>query len=99
MVAGRREQSSNKLLYAAPVNLPLVGAWELETLVRHGADSAKLRCEIPVGLPARRLAGLAPYLALPLLLVALFVINQWQRTPHPTKYPCLRSIHRLPPMS
>ena len=85
MIAARREQSSNKLLYAAPVNLPLVGAWELEALVRHGADSAKLTCEIPVGLPARRLAGLAPYLALPLLLVALFAINQWLRTPYPTK--------------
>jgi hypothetical protein len=85
MIAARREQSSNKLLYAAPVNLPLVGAWELEALVRHGADSAKLTCEIPVGLPARRLAGLAPYLALPLLLVALFGINQWLRAPGPTK--------------
>jgi hypothetical protein len=85
MIAARREQSSNKLLYAAPVNLPLVGAWELEALVRHGADSARFRCEIPVGFPARRLAGLAPYLALPLLLVALFAINQCLRTPHPTK--------------
>jgi len=85
MIAARREQSSNKLLYAAPINLPLVGAWELEALVRHGADSAKLTCEIPVGLPARRLDGLVPYLALPLLLVALFAINQWLRTPHPTK--------------
>ncbi len=85
MIVARREQSSNKLLYAASVNLPLVGAWELEALVRHGADSAKFRCEIPVGLPARRLVGLVPYLALPLLLVALFTINQWLRTPHPTQ--------------
>ena len=85
MIAARREQSSNKLLYAAPVNLPLVGAWELEALVRHGAESANLTCEIPVGLPARRLGGLAPYVALPLLLAALFAINQWLRTPHPTK--------------
>jgi len=85
MIAARREQSSNKLLYAAPVNLPLVGAWELEALVRHGAESANLTCEIPVGLPARRLAGLVPYLALPLLLVALFAINQWLHTPHSKK--------------
>ena len=84
-IAARREQSLNKLLYAAPVNLPLAGPWELEALVRHGADSAKFTCEIPVGLPARPLVGLVPYLALPLLLVALFAINQWLRTPHPTK--------------
>ncbi len=47
--------------------------------------AGKLTCEISVGLPARRLAGLAPYLALPLLLVALFAINQSLRTPYPTK--------------
>jgi hypothetical protein len=80
MIAARREQSLNKLLYAASVNLPLAGPWEVEALVRHGADSAKLTCEIPVGLPARRLDGLVPYLALPLLLVALFATNQRLRT-------------------
>jgi hypothetical protein len=85
MIPARREQSSNKLLYAVPVNFPLTGPWELDVLVRHGADSAKLTCDIPVGLPARPLAGLVPYLALPLLLVALFTINQWLRTPHLTK--------------
>jgi hypothetical protein len=82
IIPARREQSLNKLLYATPINFPLTGVWELEALVRHGADSAKLACEIPVGLPARRLAGLVPYLALPLLLVALFAINQWPRTRH-----------------
>jgi hypothetical protein len=85
IIPARREQSQNKLLYAAPINFPLTGVWELEALVRHRADSAKLVCQIPVGLPARQIAGLAPYLALPLLLVALFAINQWLRTPHPTK--------------
>jgi hypothetical protein len=76
IIPARREQSLNKLLYAAPINFLLAGPWELEALVRHGADSAKLICEIPVGLPARRLAGLVPYLALPLLLVALFAMSQ-----------------------
>jgi len=85
MIPARREQSSNKLLYAAPINFPMAGPWELEISVQHGTDSAKLTCEIPVGLPARRLAGLVPYLALPLLLIALFAINQWLRTPHPRK--------------
>ena len=85
IILARREQSLNKLLYAAPINFPLTGVWELEALVRHGADSAKLACKIPVGLPARRLAGLVPYLALPLLLVALFAINQWLRTRYSRK--------------
>ena len=84
-ILARREQSPNRLLYAAPVNFPISGSWELDALVRHGADSAKFRCEIPVDLPARPLAGLVPFLALPMLLVTLFAINQWLRTPFQRK--------------
>jgi hypothetical protein len=78
-ILARREQSPNKLLYTAAVNFPLSGSWELDVLVRHGPDSAKFTCDIPVGLPARQLAGLVPFLGLPLLLVALFSANQWLR--------------------
>jgi len=84
-ILARREQSPNKLLYIAPVNFPLTDPWELDALVRYGADSAKFTCEIPVDLPARPLAGLVPFLALPLLLVTLFAINQRLRTPHRRK--------------
>lgn len=81
-ILARREQSPNKLLYTAAVNFSLTGPWELDALVRRGADSAKFTCEIPVDLPARPLVGLVPFLALPLLLVTLFAINQRLRTPH-----------------
>jgi len=84
-ILARREQSPNKLLYTAPVNFPLTGPWGLDVLVRHGADSAKFTCEIPVDLPARLLAGLVPFLVLPPLLVTLFAINQWLRTPYRRK--------------
>jgi hypothetical protein len=84
-ILARRERSPNKLLYTAPVNFPLAGPWELEALVRHGADSAKFKCEIPVDLPARPLSGLVPFLVLPLLLIALFAMNQWLRAPYRTK--------------
>ena len=79
MMAARRDQSPNKLLYAAPLTFPLAGPWKLEAFVRHGTESAQVTCEIPVGLPARRLAGLIPYLALPPLLVTFFAVNQWLR--------------------
>jgi hypothetical protein len=84
-ILARREQSPNKLLYTASINFPLAGPWELDAVVCHGADSAKFTCEIPVELPARPLAGLVPFLALPLLLVTLFAINQWLRTPYRRK--------------
>jgi hypothetical protein len=79
VLAARRDQASNKLLYAIPVNWPRAGCWKLEALVQQGPDSAKVCCELPVGLPTRRLTRLLPYLALPLLLVGLFAINQWLR--------------------
>jgi len=81
-ILARRDKSPNKLLYTAPINFPQTGPWELDALVRHGADSAKFTCEIPVDLPARPRAGLAPFLALPLLLATLFALNQWLRMPH-----------------
>jgi hypothetical protein len=84
-ILARREQSPNKLVYTAPVNFPLAGPWELEASVRHGTDSAKFTCEVPVDLPARPLAGLVPFLALPILLVTLFAINQWLRTSYQRK--------------
>jgi len=79
MLPARRDQSSNKLLYAVPFNWPLAGCWNVEALVRQGPDSAKAACEVAVGLPTRRLARLWPYLAWPPLLVALFAMNQWLR--------------------
>jgi hypothetical protein len=84
-IEARHEHSTDKLLYAALVNFPVAGQWKLETSVRHGANSAKFTCEIPVGLPSRRIAGLAPYLALPAILVALFAMNQWLRNSRSTK--------------
>jgi hypothetical protein len=80
VLSARRDQSSNKLLYAVPVSWPLAGGWNLEVSVRQGPDSANVACGIVVGLPTRRLTRLLPYLALPLVLVALFAANQWLRS-------------------
>jgi len=77
-----RRLASNKLLYAAPIRFGTAGDWEVEALVKHRNDAVKFACGIPVGSQPRRLILLAPYLALPPLLVALFVLNQWLRR-HP----------------
>lgn len=74
-----RRLASNKLLYAAPIRFGTAGNWKLEALVKHGSDTVKCVCNIPVGSPTRRILLLAPYLALPPLLVALFVLNQYLR--------------------
>jgi hypothetical protein len=74
-----RRLASNKLLYAAPIRFGTVGNWQLEALITHRSDAVKVACSIPIGSPPRRLIFVAPYLAAPPLLVALFVLNQCLR--------------------
>ncbi len=71
-----RGQASNKLLYAVPVRLGAVGVWKLQVSVEEGTDTAIFVCNVPVEPPLRRLAGLAPYLAVPPVMVMLFAVNQ-----------------------
>jgi hypothetical protein len=79
ILSATRDRSSNKLLYAVPVNWPLPGRWNLEALVRHGPDSAQVMCDVAVGMPTDQVKRLLPYLVLPPLLVAVFAMNQWLR--------------------
>jgi hypothetical protein len=78
-VVATRRQASNKLLYAAPINFDSCGDWRLQILVEHTGDAVKLACKIPVESPARWLNGLIPYIALPVIMVALFAMNQFLR--------------------
>jgi len=78
-IRATREQASNKLLYAAPVHFGTAGKWRLQAHVRRGNEAVEAGCDIPVGSPAPRLAGLLPCLAAPPLLVTLFAMNQFLR--------------------
>jgi hypothetical protein len=80
-IRATREQASNKLLYAAPVELDVPGVWKLQVLVSRGIDTARFDCFIPVTLRSGALANVWPYLALPPLAIALFAVNQWLRSP------------------
>ena len=75
-IPATREQASNKLVYAAPIQFGVVGNWRLQALVTCGKEAANVACDIPVGSPPRRLAGLLPFLAMPPLLVTQFAMNQ-----------------------
>ncbi len=74
-------QAANKLLYGTSVVLPAAGDWKLRTSVRQGGHEVGVTCSLPVGMPARRLAGLWPYLALPPFVIGMFALNQWRRRP------------------
>ena len=76
-VPATRRQASNKLLYAAAVELGRIGNWQLQAFVQRGSDAVKVASIIPVTSSPRRVTALFPYLALPPLLIALFALHQW----------------------
>src|SRR6185503_18743971 len=78
-VCATREQASNKLLYAAPLELNAPGDWKLHVLVSRGADTARFDCLLPVTLSSGKFSGVWPYLSLPPPAVAAFGVNQWLR--------------------
>jgi len=75
-VRATREQASNKLLYAAPVELTADGNWRLHVIVSRGPDSAGFDCLLPVTTTPTKLRGLWPYLAFPPIAITAFAINQ-----------------------
>lgn len=78
-IRATREVASNKLLYAAPLQLNAPGNWKLQVLVSRGSDTAQFGCLLPVTLTSGKLTGLWPYLSLPPLVVVAFALNQWLR--------------------
>jgi len=75
-VPATREQATNKLLYAANLNLNAAGAWRLRVYVLRGSDSARFDCPLPVARTWAQPPGLWPYLILPPIVIAAFAVNQ-----------------------
>jgi len=69
--------ATNKLLYAAWLDIPEPGAWALDVRVQSAAGSAALSSTLDVAPPLSPLVAFWPYLALPGLAVALFAAHQW----------------------
>ena len=68
--------ASNKLFYAATVQFPSQGDWQLTGSVSHGGQTATFACHLPIGSGAGGFMGVLPWLIVPPLAVALFVMNQ-----------------------
>lgn len=73
------QQASNKLLYAATLNLNAVGDWRLHVDVARGSARARFDCLLPITGTSAKSSGLWPCLVFPPLLIAAFAINQWLR--------------------
>jgi hypothetical protein len=78
-VRATREQASNKLLYAATLDLNATGDWRLHVYVLRGSDSARFDCLLPVTAKSAKPVRPWPYLMLPPILITLFAMNQMLR--------------------
>ncbi|MDQ2711496.1 MAG: hypothetical protein M3Y24_04545 [Acidobacteriota bacterium] len=69
--------ATNKLLYAARVNVPSAGVWKLAADVETKQGNAEVVGEVHVLGPQPPLLAYWPYFAVVPLLIFLFVMNQW----------------------
>jgi hypothetical protein len=71
--------ATNKLLQAATVRFPEPGRYRLVATVRRGAAREEVAAEVAVAPPLPALLALWPYLALPPVVVTIFLVQQWLR--------------------
>jgi hypothetical protein len=74
--------ASNKLLYAALIEVPAPGRWTLSARVDSGESDVTVAVELDVAPALGPAWAFWPYLMLPGLVIALFAVNQWLRGTH-----------------
>jgi hypothetical protein len=74
--------AQNKLLYAATMNIPEAGQWEMEVIIRQGDKTVSIAETIVVAPSRSVLHSHWQNLALPPLVVFLFVLTQWLKRRH-----------------
>ncbi len=72
-----REVAQNKLLYAALINLPEAGQWELEVTIKQGKETASILGQVSAAAPTPFLFSYWRSLSLPPIVIAVFALNQW----------------------
>jgi len=68
--------ATNKLLYAALVDLPAPGIWNIQVTVRRGAAAATVSQQLEVARALPPLLAFWPFLAVPPVCIALFILHQ-----------------------
>lgn len=74
-----REQSQNRLLYAATMDVPESGSWHVLVTVSRGENTATVSSLIEVAEPWPPLVAYWRFLVIPPVAVALFLANQYLR--------------------
>jgi hypothetical protein len=70
------ELARNKLLQAATIDIPAPGWWTMHISVSRNGTQAAVATRVYVQPAAPRLAGIWPYLILPPVAIAVFVLHQ-----------------------
>jgi hypothetical protein len=74
-----RSQARNKLLYCSLINLPAAGHWKIRLDIRRGDSSAEVLSDLVVAAPQPVLLSHWELIAVPPIIIALFILNQWLR--------------------
>jgi cytochrome c oxidase assembly factor CtaG len=74
-----RQNATNKLLYAAPVNLPAPGLWELQVSTRRQAQAADVMCMVTAAPPGFMPRAWLLYAALLSVMIGGGALHQWRR--------------------
>ena len=69
-------KATNKLLYAAPVNIPTTGSWRLDAEVSSDGRSGQATGQLPVLNPLPPVVNYWPYVAMVPALGVAFLINR-----------------------
>lgn len=88
-IPATQKHATNKLLYAAKVNLPAAGDWQMRVDVRRGATVAQVNCPLTVTAGGTGFTRVWPFVVTPLLLIGVFICHQRLRR---------RTLPRLPIM-
>ena len=76
-VAATHSQATNKLLYAASVDLPVPGLWTLQVEVHRGVDHVSVDGALVVAAAPPALRTILPYLLVPPVAILVFALHQW----------------------
>lgn len=74
-----RQNATNKLFYAALVNLPAPGLWELQVSTRRQAQAADVMCMVTAGPPWPMPRSWWLYVVLPSAMIGGVALHQWCR--------------------
>ena len=74
-----RSQAQNKLLYCSLINLPESGEWKMRLHVKRGDSGTEVLSNLTVAAPQPVLHSYWKLIAVPLIIIGLFITNQCLR--------------------